>query len=437
MNVNNDGFFNAVLGQGMLRRDPFSAYRFRSSRMLTDQECASLFTYNGIAQKIVTAPADEAVKRGFTLRDGDAELPESRAVQSVFEDLDGESCFSQALVWHRLYGGGAILIVAADGADDLSEPLHENQLKSIEKLCVYEAPDIQTSSAFMYGDPADPKYGQPEFYNITGLYGGVFTVHESRLLLFRGDPIPAEERRMRNYWGAKIYERLYDDLTRYDASLALGLMALSRLSQGILKLDGLAGKLAYEGGEVEVQKRMQLIDMCRHMMNTIALDTTDDYDQKNLSLGGVKDLLEEFQVALSAVTEIPVTVLFGRSPGGLNSTGKADFESFYNLVQRIQRSTLRPQLSRLIDLIGKCKDYRIRLPETYTLAFEPLWSPTEKEQAETKNTLAQAEKNRADARIALTKAGALDVSELRDKLEEEGEYKLDRSLDKDAGGVAE
>lgn len=161
------------------------------------------------------------------------------------------------------------------------------------------------------------------------------------------------------------------------------------------------------------------------------------YDQKNLSLGGVKDLLEEFQVALSAVTEIPVTVLFGRSPGGLNSTGKADFESFYNLVQRIQRRTLRPQLSRLIDLIGKCKDYRIRLPETYTLAFEPLWSPTEKEQAETKNTLAQAEKNRADARIALTKAGALDVSELRDKLEEEGEYKLDRSLDKDAGGAAE
>lgn len=30
--------------------------------------------------------------------------------------------------------------------------------------------------------------------------------------------------------------------------------------------------------------------------------------------------------------------------------------------------------------------------------------------------------------------GALDSMELRDKLEEEGEYKLDRSLDKEAEG---
>lgn len=428
-----DGYYNAVIGQGAYRRDPFSLYRFRPGRILTDQECSDLFTYNGIAQKVVTAPADEAVKRGFSLKDGDAELPESRAVQSVFQDLEGEERFSRALAWHRLYGGGAILLIADDGAKKLDEPLHEDRLKSIEKLCVYEAPDISTSDVFAYSDPADPRYGQPEYYNITGYFGGSFTVHESRLLLFRGDMIPSGQRRMRNNWGAKVYEKLYDDLTRYDASLALGLMALSRLSQGILKLDGLAAKLSYDGGEKEVMQRLQLLDMSRHLMNTIALDTTDEYDQKNIPISGVKDLLEEFQVALSAVTDIPVTVLFGRSPGGLNSTGKADFENYYNLVERIQRRTLRPQLSRLVALIGKCSDYHIRLPETYTLEFDPLWSPTEKEQAETKNTLAQAEKNRSDARVALVRAGALDANELRDKLEEEGEYKLDRTLDKDTG----
>lgn len=431
-----DGYYNAVIGHGMYGRDPFSKYRFRPSRMLTDAECGDLFTYNGIAQKIITAPADEAMKRGFILKDGDNEIPESRNVLSVFQDLEGEERFSRALAWNRLYGGAAILLIADDGAASLEEPLYEDKMKSIEKLCVYEAPDIATESSFSYTDPADPKYGQPEFYNITGYFGSVFKVHESRLLLFRGDTLPAEQRRRRNRWGAKVYERLFDDLTRYDASLSLGLMALSRLSQGILKLDGLADRLSYDDGEKEVMRRLQLLDMSRHLMNTVALDTTDDYDQKNIPLAGVKDLLEEFQVALSAVTDIPVTVLFGRSPGGLNATGQSDFENYYNLVQRIQRRTLRPQLSRLVELIGKCSDYRIRLPEAYTLEFAPLWSQTEKEEAETKNTLAQAEKNRADARVALVRAGALDPNELRDKLEEEGEYKLDRSLDKDGGDGA-
>lgn len=430
-----DGFFNAVLGRGMLSRDPFTHYRYGPERLMSDEECAALYTYNGIAQRIITAPADEAVKRGFILRDGDAKLEETRKVRSIYEDLEGEERFSQALSWHRLYGGGAVLIIADDGAKALSEPLNEGRLKRIERLCVYEAPDIYTSEELTYDDPGDPKYGQPEFYSIRNYYGGQFLVHESRLLVFRGDPLPAEQRKMRDGWGAKGYERIFDDLTRYDESLSMGLMALSRLSQGVLKLSGLADLLSYKEGEETVRRRLQMIDMARHMMNTIALGVEDEYDQKNISLSGVKEIIEEFQTALSAVTEIPVTVLFGRSPGGLNSTGKADFESFYNLVQRIQRRTLRPHLSRLVDLIGKCSDYRIRLPESYTLDFEPLWSPTEKEQAETKNILAQAEKNRSDARVALVRAGALDPNELRDKLEEEGEYKLDRSLDKDGGDV--
>ena len=434
MDVKQDGFLNTVLGSGLMSRDPFRHFRFSPDRMIDDTECASLYTYNGIARRIISAPADEAVKRGFSLKNNGVELEESAAVKSVFEDLEGEERFSRALSWDRLYGGAVVLIVADDGAADLSEPLREDRLRKIERLCVYEAPEVYTSEWYAYDDPRDIKYGQPEFYQISGYFGGNFLVHESRLLIFHGDPLPVDQRRMRNGWGAKVYERIFADLMRYDESLSLGLMALSRLSQGVLKLAGLADLLSYKDGEKIVQKRLQMIDMARHMMNTLALNQDDEYDQKNLSLSGVKDVIEEFQTALAAVTEIPVTVLFGRSPGGLNATGKADFENFYNLVQRIQRRTLRPQLSRLIALIGKCRDYRIRLPDAYTLEFEPLWSPTEKEQAETRNILAQAEKNKADARVALVNTGALDSMELRDKLEEEGEYKLDRSLDKEAEG---
>ena len=120
-----DGFFNAFIGHGTHGRDPFSNYIYTPSRMMTDWECADMFTYNGIAQKIITAPADEAVKEGFTLKDGEAEMEEqTKAVLSVMEDLEWEQRFSEALSWDRLYGGSAVLMMADDGTAELSEPLN-------------------------------------------------------------------------------------------------------------------------------------------------------------------------------------------------------------------------------------------------------------------------------------------------------------------------
>ena len=164
-----DGFFNAFIGHGMHGRDPFSNYIYTPSRMMTDWECADMFTYNGIAQKIITAPADEAVKEGFTLKDGEAEMEEqTKAVLSVMEDLEWEQRFSEALSWDRLYGGSAVLMMADDGTAELSEPLNESALRSIERLVVIEAPDITTSDAMLYSDPRSQLYGRPEFYNVTG-----------------------------------------------------------------------------------------------------------------------------------------------------------------------------------------------------------------------------------------------------------------------------
>lgn len=425
-----DGFINAFLGHGIGYRDPFSNYIYTPSRMMTDQECAEMFTYNGIAQKIITVPADEAVKEGFTLKDGDEEMEEqSKTVLSVMEDLEWEQRFSEALTWDRLYGGSAILMMADDGTANLSEPLNESGLRNIERLVVIEAPDITTSDTMLYSDPRSQLYGCPEFYNVSGYYGGWFTVHESRLLMFHGGVLPRQQRRNRNDWGAKVYEKMFNDIVRYDSGLSLTLMALSRLSQGVLKLAGLAGKLSYDDGEKEVRKRLQVIDMARHMMNTIALDENDEYSQENMTINGVTDIIDRFQTAISAVTEIPVTILFGVSPGGLNSTGKADFENYYNMVRRIQKRTLKPQLLRLIYLLGQCSDYGIHLPDKYTLEFNPLWQPTEKEQADTENIKAQAKEHEAAAAKTYYEMNALDGQEMRDTLVKKGVYELDRSLD--------
>lgn len=425
-----DGFTNTVIGHGMRQRDPFSAYKFRPDNfIMSDQEADDLFTFNGIANKIISAPADEAMRAGFKLKDGESIIEHNDTINSIFEDLNGQGEFAKALAWDRLYGGAVMLMMIDDGLT-LEEPLNEKKIRKVERLEVYEPMDVSFFDSYFYDNPHDSNYGRPQFYTITGYNGGSFLVHESRLLLFTGGVISNRRRRMRNGWGGRVFDKVQQDIVNYNTSLSLALMAISRLSQGILKLEGLSSQLASDFGEQQVQKRLQLIDMARHLMNTIAIDRADEYDQKNLTTAGLKDVMQEFQVALSASTDMPATILFGRSPAGQNATGHSDFENYYNMIGRIQQRTLRPQLARFLSIIDKASDYGITLPNDYTIEFNPLWSPSEKEKAETANINAQAEKNNAESRKIYKDIGALDNSEIRNAIASDGKYELDRSLDK-------
>lgn len=429
-----DGFSNVFLGHGRRQRDPFANYSFvwGETPLITMRTAENMYIGNAIARKIASAPADEATRGGFCLKDGERCVEDERKILSVYEDLGGEEAFAEALSWDRLYGGGAILMLINDGGT-LEDPVNEAGIKNIEALQVFDPMDVYYSGNYFYQDPSSPKYGRPQYYTVINYHGNSFLVHESRLLLFRGGAISNRERRVRDGWGMKVFEGMAQELINYGGGHSLAMMILSRLSQSVIKFNGLANKLMTEDGEKQVQRRLQLIDMARHLLNTLALDKEDEYDLKNITTAGVKDILNEFSIALSAASEIPATILFGRSPAGENSTGKADFENYYNLVGKIQRRTLKPRLARLIHLIGLASDYQIRLPETYTLTFPPLWLPSEKEQAEADNLKAQAERNTAEARKVYHEMGALDAIELRDKLEEEGVYPLDRSLDPQPG----
>ena len=426
-----DGYINTVIGHGLRSHDPFTAYRYsgKGDWLVDWREADSLYTYNGIAQKIIRIPAEDALSKGFFLKADGVAVEANDAVHSILEDLAASKQLATALYWDRLYGGSAMLMLIDDGRT-LEEPVDENHIRHIERLDVFSPEDISFTNEYLNGNPFDPNFGMPEWYNIIGLNGGSFLVHKDRLLIFAGDAISNQRRRMRNGWGGTVLERVRSHIMQYGTGLELSLMALGRLSQGILRLDGLTSQMQSDFGEEAVRRRLHLIDMARHLMNTIAIDTADEYDQKNLSLAGIKDVVEEFQTALAAATDIPATILFGKSPDGENATGESDFENYYNMVGRIQQRALRPNLLRLIELIGAGSDYNLHLPEEYTIEFKPLWNLSDKEQAEVEKLKADTSAAKANAAKTYTELGALDAAEIRDTLAEKTDYKLDRALDK-------
>lgn len=420
-----DGFYNAFIGHGKKNLDPYSLFGFKNYPLLTDKILVDLFMGNSIAKKIINLSADEAVKNWIGVTNDEEEL-----VVQMLDDLGAEKHFANALRWSRLFGGSAILLIIDDGGT-FEDELNIKNIRLVEKLKVYDKRQIFWNNAVLYDDLNSRKYGEPAYYQITPVNGIPFMVHESRLLLFKGEDLPEYESVKFNYWGLSALQGLWDEIRNNAHSHELAIKIMERMSQSILKLKGLLEKLEIAGGDELVQKRLELIDMARSIMNTIAIDTEDEFDYKTVNMANIPEMLDRFGLAVSAASGIPFTLLFGRSPAGQNATGQSDLENYYNMVRQIQKRQLKKPLDKLVKLLMLSKDglfHGRELPK-WAIKFNPLWLPSAKEQAETDKMQAETKEKIANIRRTYMDSGALDASEVRQKLKEEGEYQIDDSLE--------
>lgn len=106
-------------------------------------------------------------------------------------------------------------------------------------------------------------------------------------------------------------------------------------------------------------------------------------------------------------------------------------ENYYSYVNKIQKLNLKRNLGVLIDIIliaGKYKGEFEEIPD-YTLKFKPLWNLSEAEQAGVDQTKAATELTKAQTAQVYVDMQALDASEVRKRLAENGEFTVNDILD--------
>lgn len=435
-----DGYVN-VLNKYGTKKDSSTAYNFAPDAYTPDIELTNQYLSNGLFAKIIDAPAEEAVKHGFDLGIEDKGYEEY--ITDCFEENDFENNAETALKWSRLYGGSVILMIADDGVDDLLLPLNLDKLRAIEELRVYERAVVTPDYQCLYrgygskiGNHSLSKFGMPEFYQIDS-YTGSFRVHESRLLLFRNGRLPERSNRQEyRFWGQPEYNRLKRALREAITANSDGVKLLERSVQAIYKMKNLAQILATEGGDDDVLKRIEVIDLCRGILNSIVIDSEgEDYDFKTFSLTGIKEVIDSTCNMLSAISNIPQTILFGRSPAGMNSTGTSDLENYYNFVDRYRKGDLKRAYKTYIDLLsiaGK-NSGKLRDVPKYKFSFKPLWNLSETEQATVDQTKAATEQTKAQTAQIYVDMQALDPTEVRRALQKDGAYDIQDIIDEDDG----
>lgn len=432
-----DGYTNLLNKYGT-KQDNSTAYHYSQEPIVDDMQLIRLYEGNGLFAKIIDRPAEETVKHGLDIDYGDEDIAEY--VEDMMDALEYEDKFATAEKWARLYGGSIIVMLVNDGRG-LEEPLDWNNVTSIEELRVFERaivqPDYSSLSNFHFVDSmnGNKPFGEPEYYQVFSIYG-YFTVHRTRCLVFRNGRLPEHTTNaLYRYWGIPEYVKIKQALRECITTHENGPKLLERSVQAIYKMKNLANMLSTADGEDKVLQRLQVIDMARGILNSIAIDNEgEDYDFKNFSLSGVKDIIDSSCNMLSAVTNIPQTILFGRSPAGMNSTGESDFENYYNMVENIQKQNMKANTRIIIDLIlrqGKLEGKISEIPK-YKVKFAALWSMSDAEQASVDQTKAQTEYTKAQTAQIYMDSSVIDPSEVRKSLAKEGEMDIEEMLVEEA-----
>lgn len=406
-----DGYTNLLNKYGT-SRDNSTAYRFNGGEIISDIELTNLYLLNGIFSKIIDRPSEETLKHGLDIDYGNEET--ANYIEEALELLDYENKFVQAVKWSRLYGGSIIVMIVDDGGT-LTEPLDTDRVFSVKELIVFERAVVTCN----YKNSMLTR--EPESYTVSSIYG-MFTVHRSRCLVFKNGSIPEfNSYSVYRDFGVPEYIRIRKELRECSTSSSDAVKLMERSVQPIYKMRDLASLLATDQGEDKVLRRLHVIDAARGLLNSIAIDSDgEDYDFKNFTLSGIKDILDGACNMLSAVTSIPQTILFGRSPAGQNSTGEADFENYYNMIEGIQKKSIKKNTKTLIDLLikqGFCEGI-IKESPVYKVKFTPLWSLSEGEQANIEKIRADTALVKAQTYQTYIDLQVIDPSEVRAALKE-------------------
>lgn len=369
---------------------------------------------------IIDAPADDAAKNGIDLGIKDKDL--QKQIDNHLQTIRYQSKFAKALRWARLFGGAAVVMLVDDGRL-LQDPLNWHDVHGVEELLVYGRNEMYPLWVNGYeNNPDDEDYrrggtGIPEYYQVNSVYGN-YVVHSSRCLVFHNSDIPESSTMANLYrtWGIPEYLRIREELRNASIGPGYSIRLLERLSMVTYKMKNLAGVLSTADGEDTVLQRMEMLDLARNLLNMVIIDADgEDVGVQSLSVAGVKDILDNACAMLSAVSHIPQTRLFGRSPAGENATGESDLENYKEFVGGLQNGDLRDNTRTLVELIlrGMVWNREVKEIPEYTVTYKSAWSPSDDEKAAQDQAAAAAQLTRAQTAGTYVTNGIVEAEEVR------------------------
>lgn len=420
--LNLDSWKNAITGIGDVTRDRRLSTTFSPAPLLSPLMCRMLYERDFFSGRAADVFPEEALKEGFKFT-----CVSNPYVDTILnEDLAKEEQFIDALEEALSLGmamGGALLWPISErdmdptapplwGPPVMGAPIHHWEVVEIDNV----------------GQIENDVWGQPATYGFSTVETGrYFRVSASRLVRARGVRTTRQTRIENAGWELSILQKLVERLRDFGlCSDALSLLMQSP-GQTVYKMKGLSSLMA-SGNQDAILKRIAAVEMQRSAARPIAIDSEDEFRVETIgSLAGIRDLFDAQMYLMSAMMQIPVSILFGKSASGLNATGENDFRGFYARAEKFRKSHVTPVLMGAARLFLLSKG--IVLPQDTQVVYPSLWQASDTESA-------SAYATRATADVAYLQAGVLAPAEVRSRFEGENNTGIQLLKDLDAEEIA-
>jgi phage-related protein (TIGR01555 family) len=154
-------------------------------------------------------------------------------------------------------------------------------------------------------------------------------------------------------------------------------------------MKGLA-KMISDGQEEILQKRMSFVNLKRSISRALVIDAEGEgVDYLSASLSGLDTIADKNWQRIAAAFDMPLTILMGVSPAGMNATGESDMRQWYDSVQAHRQDVLGPPMDVLMQLVAS--EIGDASPTEWSSSWPSLWQMSPMEEATYRKTIAETD----------------------------------------------
>jgi phage-related protein (TIGR01555 family) len=403
--VGGGGWQNAMTGMGGAR-DPATMTTYGYQMPLPDTVRDNLYEHEAMTGIVIDRPGDDLVRRGISFKG--FEGFDTTRIKSKQDDLEMNPAISRAYKWARKDGGSAIFMIVNDGRPNVA-PIDYQRLTHVHALHVLTRREV--SVAQWNWDPTTRGFGKPLFYYLhtPGTRSANNLIHADRVVRFVNRDLPHQAMMRHNGWGISEIDRIWQPLRAKGSAVGALSTILTSFAVDVVKIKGLSDALKL-GQKKELQDRAELMRYTLGNLSKIFVDADgEDFMPVVRSASGLAEIVEILIDEFQAATWIPKSILRGLSPGGLGDGENAgEVRAYYDFIAGQQGVHYIPPATRITDLILRSRfgPTMGEAPEHWYLEPNPLWTPTDRENAAIRAS-------NAAARASDISTGVISVAEAR------------------------
>jgi phage-related protein (TIGR01555 family) len=174
-------------------------------------------------------------------------------------------------------------------------------------------------------------------------------IHSSRVLTMAGKAAPYLIRWTLQNWGMSEVEKMVEDFNAYIRTKNVVYELLKEAKIDVYQFENFTTQLATNRGTDLTIARVELMNRVKNFQNAVVLDAKDKIEQKQITFGGLAEVMKQNMIGIASALRIPMTKLFGLSSTGFNS-GEDDIENYNAMVESEVRQPLKIVIQKVIQL---------------------------------------------------------------------------------------